>query len=194
MILINPYWETCPTSLTGASSTNGTSIGNLDLIPHKGLFDFTWSAWIMTSAEIGGAKQISALAYYPTSYTGGYQFFNQRIKMAHVQESAFPNDPVQINLSELTISDLKIVKDFFDENVINNVPNKRTFTSNFCYNGTDNLLIIWENYDGDWTNPGGGTHQQVNGPSQAAAKNQDTTFPSGTAGRLNTKPRTTLYY
>jgi hypothetical protein len=192
MILINPTWQTCPTSITGASALIGTFSNNDEQLPHYGYYGYGWGAWILTAAEVGIAKQITAIGYTPTGYTPGFQYLNQFIKMAHVVESSWPNETPAVNLSDLTVSDLKIVKSSFTENIVNNVVNKYIFDSNFCYNGTSNLLIIWENRDGQWTGGFSG-HRHTAGVNQGAYKHQDTTYPIGTGTRMNTKPQTTIY-
>ena len=192
MILIHPFWETCPTSSTGASATIGTISGNNAFIPHYGLYNYNWSAWILTAAEIGGPKQITGIGYTPVSYTSGFQYLNQVIKVGHVVESSWPTATPQINLSDITVTDLKIVKTYFTETPVSGIVNRFNFDSYFCYDGTSNLLIVWENRDTDWTG-GYGTHQHTVATNQGAYQNLDANFPTGSGIRINTKPVTKLY-
>lgn len=193
MILIHPFWQSCPTNLAGASSSIGTISTNNNRIPHYGLDDNGWSAWILTAAEVNGAKQIEGIGYVPYSYTTGYQYPLQVIKMAHVVQSSWPTTTPALDLSDLTVTDLKTVKGPFTETITNGIVNKQTFTSNFCYNGTSNLLIIWENRRNDWSG-GYGSHQHVTAIGQGAYKTQNVTYPTGNGTRLDKKPYTTLYY
>lgn len=196
MILIHPYWQSCPTNLTGATSEiPGVESGSDARIPYYGLFDFGWSAWILTAAELGGAKQISGIGIFNTSYSGlPYSWFNQTVKAAHITESQFPNASQPLNLSGLTISDLKTVRSSHNFNVTqNNVWTKHTFDSNFCYNGTSNLLLIWE-HRGNENNIENGFARHINATNQGLYVNTDGAFPTGPATRLNTKPRTLIYY
>ena len=192
MILIHPFWQSCPTNLTGASAVVGINVSNVAFIPHYGLYDYGWSAWILTPAEIGGAKQISAIGVYSISYNTGYTYPNQVIKMGHVSQSAWPSATPQIDLSDLTVTNLKTVKSSFSDTVVNNVYSKHIFDSNFCYNGTSNLLIVWENRCGAWAS-GYGTHNHMTGVNQGAYAFQDTTYPTGTGTRISTKPVTKIY-
>jgi len=194
MILIHPFWQSCPTNLTGSSSVaGGTSAANDPRIPYYGLYNYGWSAWILTPSQIGGAKQISGIGIYHSQYTTPYTYSNQVIKMGHVVQSAFPASPL-IDLSDLTLSNFKIVRGSHDFTITsNNTWFKHTFDSNFCYNGTSNLLIVWENRDGLADPVNVGTQQQVVGPTQGAYKFSDPSFPSGTAFTLNVKPNTLIY-
>jgi hypothetical protein len=197
MILIHPYWQSCPTNLTGATAQAiGATGTNNSGIPYYGFYNYGWTAWILTPAEIGSAKQISAIGIWNTGYTVPYTFSNQTVKMAHVSQNNFGGTSTNINLSNLTISDLKVVRSLHNFTIVSGQQNtwyKHTLDSNFCYNGTSNLLIIWEDRDGLADYIGVGTHQTITGPTQGAFKFSDVSFPSGTATVISTKPRTLIY-
>lgn len=198
MILIHPYWQSCPTNLTGSTAqATGASGANDPRIPYYGSFNYGWTAWILTPTQIGSvAKQISGIGIWNSGYTLPYTFSNQTIRMAHVAQSNFGGTGTAINLSNLTISDLKVVKSLHNFTIATGQQNtwyKHTFDSNFCYNGTSNLLIIWEDRDGLADYIGVGTHQTITGPTQGAYSFSDVSFPSGTASVINTKPRTLIY-
>jgi hypothetical protein len=56
-----------------------------------------------------------------------------------------------------------------------------TFDSPFVYNGTDNLLLIWENRDGDWTSGYGWAKCWFdNTHNESWRLYQDYTYPAGT--------------
>ena len=197
MILIHPYWQSCPTNLTGSTSTSGVDNGNDSRIPYYGLYDWEWSAWILTAAELGGAKQISAIGILNTQYTLPYTYFNQTIKAAHITQSQFPNSTQPLNLSGLTISDLKTVRGSHNAVISNAVYTKHTFDSNFCYNGTSNMIFIWEHRGGTATDSVGyGFARQVVSTSQGAFSGSitGTSFPTADATVINLKPRTLIYY
>jgi hypothetical protein len=198
MILIHPFWQSCPTSLTGTTAVAGsTAAANDPRSPYYGYYDYGWSAWIITAAELGGAKQISGIGIIHSSYTLPYTYANQVVKMGHVVQSQFPSATPAIDLSDLTVTDLKTVRSLHNFTLpsgSNNSWYKHTFDSNFCYNGTSNLIIVWENRSGNNDYVTVGTQQQVVGATQSAYKHQDVTYPTGNAtGVRNTKPNTLIY-
>ena len=133
--------------------------------------------------------QITGINIEVGGYSNGYTYNNQTIKMYHVVEDIFDSNGQPIDLSNLTIYDETIVKENFTWTVFGAGWKVFDFDTNFCYNGTDNLLLVWENRDGTWTSGFG--HGEYNPAiSKAAYARQDNSFPTGNAygvhnGRIN---------
>lgn len=136
----------CSTSVDGLTTTIGDPFGGTDtfLNPINGLLEYSWSATIYQASELTSSRQITGIEY---NIDQDSKFFNnQTIKLAHVVEDRFSGS-ISIDLNELTISDTKTV--FSGSFLLSQFGwNDIDFDENFCYNGTDNLLIICENRHG----------------------------------------------
>jgi hypothetical protein len=103
---------------------------------------------------------------------------------------------VQVDLSGIGgLSDLTEVKNEFDW-VLSNGYIQIDFDENFCYNGSDNLLLIWENRDGSWQS--GYRYSKCwsdNTYHESWYKYQDNSYPTGLGDRaLSYRPNFKLLY
>jgi hypothetical protein len=115
---------------------------------------------IWTQAELGSAKQITALEYQQTNSTASspYTFTDIIIRMCHTTDTAFSST----NTVTGTWPNIEIpgLSNKSDEIEVNNGPFTVTNTSgwqtlnldtNFCYNGIDNVAIMvikeFQNYE-----------------------------------------------
>jgi hypothetical protein len=183
---------TCSVAVQNDELTIGVGTTIQNLLPAYGLYDFNWGAMIYTSTEVGAAKQITGVGFNYSGFTSGYTFLNQRIYLAHVVESVFPPSP-QVNMSDLTLSNLTEVKGYFTNTISSAGYKTFTFDENFCYNGTSNLLVFWQNNDGSWQSGFGGTRSTTS-TNRAAYKFQDNTYPSGTGTRTNARPNIKILF
>ena len=129
---------------TTSAIVNGTSDSN-DM-PFEAWWDYSVSGIILTAAELGSAKQFTGLQVERTSGTAISQL-NQTIQLMHVTEdemNLYPN----MDLSDLTVSDRTTV--YTGSVYLSSSAGWKTidFDTNFCYNGTDNVAVLWENRDG----------------------------------------------
>jgi hypothetical protein len=183
--MINPYTFTCygcsPIVGTTWNSTVGTS--NNSYHPAYGLYDYSQTMMIYRQSDIGsGEKQINSISFELKNYSGGYTLNNQTIKLAHITDSQFGTS-VQCDLSGIGgLSDLTTVKSFNWS--ASNGWVTFTFDDNFCYNGVDNLMIVWENRDGTWAS-GYGWAESHSTSSQYLTwyVYQDDTYPTGSGWR-----------
>jgi hypothetical protein len=182
----------CATAVQSLDLTIGTNTLTTSFLPAYGLYDFNWGAMIYTAAEVDGAKQITGIEFDYTGFTAGYTFINQRIYLAHVVEDIFANPP-QVNMSDLTITDLTEVKGLFTNTISEDGFKRFDFDVNFCYNGTSNLLVVWQNQDGSWASGYGSTRYTV-ATNRAAYKFQDGTYPTGTGTRTSSRPNLKIIY
>lgn len=194
-MIINPYSfgnQVCvPT--TGGSSliANGTT----DVVdaPAYGLYDYSWSSFIYTAGLIGAARQITGIQIEVAGYTTPYTFNNQTIKMAHLAPATTQFDTAPaVDWSDMPVSEVTTVKTFnwtISANGIIDI----NFDQNFCYNGTSNLIIGWENRDGSWQS-GYGWAETLNSGGSGAKKYQDTTYPTGNGTRIGSRINLRLKY
>ena len=114
-------------------------------IPAYGGYNYGWSATLYNQSEIGSAITIEKIAYYVDHYGSGnsYTFYNQKCYMGHTTASTF-SDGSRPDPSTMTL--------VYDGDVTWSGTgwNSITLDTPFSYNGVDNLVIYWENWDGDY--------------------------------------------
>jgi hypothetical protein len=132
---------------TTSAIVNGTS--NSNDIPFEAYWNYSVSGIILLASELGSAKQFTGLQIERTSGTAISQL-NQTIQLMHVTESEMNLYPA-VDLSDLTVSDRTTC--YTGSVFLNSSAGYYTvnFGTNFCYNGTDNVAILWENRDGAYT-------------------------------------------
>lgn len=130
---------------TSSAIVNGTS--NSNDMPFEGFWDYSVSGIILLASELGSAKQFTGLEVQK-AYGGSISQQNQTIQLMHVTESQmnlYPN----VDLSDLTVSDRTTC--YTGSVFIGTIDGAWygvNFSNNFCYNGTDNVAVLWENRDG----------------------------------------------
>ena len=132
---------------TTSAIVNGTS--NSNDMPFEAYWDYSISGIILTAAELGSAKQFTGLQVERVSGTAISQL-NQTIQLMHVTEDEMNLYPA-MDLSDLTVSDRTTV--YTGSVYLSSSAGYKTvnFDTNFCYNGTDNVAVLWENRDGAFT-------------------------------------------
>lgn len=143
--------------ITGQILQIGTGTSLIYYAPNNYNFRYSRTAFIWTAAEMGAAKTINFVAFYNRSYGSITSLPNQTLKIGHVAQSSFGSTPL-IGLQDLTITDLTNVKsNFAYSTYANNLWWLINFDINFVYNGTSNLILIWENNANDWSSTAGGS-------------------------------------
>lgn len=129
---------------------SGTSI--LERQPLYGLYDYSQGGMIYLAEELfaeganaGGA--ITQIGFEFRSWTSGYRRENQTIKISHVLQDTMPERGYP-DYRGLNIFNTTSVKTF--DFVAANGWQLFDLTTPFIWNGIDNILISWENHDGDW--------------------------------------------
>jgi len=161
------------------SSPTGTSNGNK--YPAYGLYDYSHTMYIIRADELNNTSKIlHGLEIELAGYTGGYTYNNQTIKLAHITDNEFGSS-VQVNLSGINgLSNLTTVKSSYNLTINSSGYQVIDFDSNFEYNGTDNLLIIWENRDGSYSSGYGWSECYFdNTYYDSWYKYQDNSYPTG---------------
>ena len=167
---------------------NGTS--NQSYAPAYGLYDYSFYACIWLDTEFSGGsgneRNIQGIQYEVAGYTTPYTYSNVSVYAAHVVEDIFPSSPAVDN-SDMTLSDETLV---YSGNltISSSGFNTLNFSTPFCYNGTSNLLLRFENRDGQWNSGyGWGEYDFSPAISRVAYKYQDNSYPTGTGNRSNSR-------
>ena len=161
-------------------------------IPFNSNYKYSWSAFIYTTFEVGNkgivgndekSKIITGVDIYHMDTTS-LTLPNQNIYLGHVDQFQFNVVPL-INLSDLNVNDLTLCKSSFTSTPVNNKWNTYNFDTNFYYNGTKNLLLIWENRSDVIS--GSSSSYYTSTKNAAAYSLNNTSFPSGNAIRNNNR-------
>lgn len=156
--------------------------------------NYSKSAFIWTAAELGVAKTITGISLYHRQYSTPAGQSNQVIKMAHVAQSVFDSAPA-INFSDMTLTNLATVKPTFTYSIVNNnVWTQITFTTPFVYNGTSNLMLIWEHNDNDWDPTAGGTDGSTQTAKGMTAASSAPLVQTNNGTLLNVRPNIKFHY
>jgi len=152
-----------------------------------GLYDYSWYSAIWLNTELtGGTKQITGIEVEMQGYTTPYTYNNMTVKLGHVVESIFDTTPA-VDWSDMTVSNV-ITATTFNMTINASGFQVITFNTNFCYDGTSNLIIGVDNNDGTWESGfGSGKYNFTPAINRAAYKAQDTTFPTGNGTRNNSR-------
>ena len=149
----------------GTTLTTSTGTSNLLDYPVEGLYNYSLSISIIPQSFIGnGQKQINKIGWDTNGWSSGYTVINQRIFLAHTSLSSVGgtwNSFVTNSCSDFTEVKTSSVVIFSGSGTTT-----VTFDTNFYYNGTDNLAILWENGDGSWSS-GYGWTESVTTSNQA---------------------------
>lgn len=178
----------------------GTS--NITDTPLDGLFDFSQSGMIYLSSQLSAIanKQITAIEFQYNGWGTTYTVNNQIIKMGHSQTTTdYFNSSEPIDYSGTLIGSLVTVKNSFTFSNIGagGGPTwiKHDFDNYFTYNGTDNLLISWENRDGSWASGYGWVEGNSSSGRTVANWWLDNSYPTSTSNQTqNRQPNLIIHY
>ena len=178
----------------------GTSI--ITDTPLDGLFDFSQSGMIYLSSQLSAIanKQITAIEFQYNGWDTNYTVNNQIIKMGHSQTTTdYFNTSEPIDYSGTLIDSLVIVKNNFTFSNIGSGGGsnwiKHDFDNYFTYNGTDNLLISWENRDGSWASGYGWVEGNSSSGRTIANCWMDNSYPTSTSNQTqNKQPNLIIHY
>ncbi len=174
---------------TGSDLDVGTGGTNVQRYPVYGYYKYGITMTILRQSDIGaGEKRITDLSWkVATSWSAGYTFPSQTLKIAHIPntQNQVPNNTWRVDLSNIpSMTDLTTVKNNFTWDAGSHSSGdwaQIDFDDFFCYNGTDNILVIWENRKGAWSSGFGSVKATVESSSadfRAAKFFQDASYPS----------------
>lgn len=196
-MIINPYQVdgsafSCASPIQGVTTDYGTGTTNFSYAPFYGLYDYGETADILLQSQVGTGKQITGLGCFFSGFTTPYTFSTVEIWVGHTTNNEFPTG-VTVGYSTMTITNLtKCYSGVFSITTNGAWKTVNFNLSNFCYNGTNNLIVIFKNFDGSWT-LGYGTSRHTSSGLDAVGFRyrqvdvaQDTTYPAnGTAMARN---------
>ena len=170
----------------------GSSVIKDSNMPLNANYNYSWSAHIYTQFEVGNkavvgndekAKIITGIDVYHADVVG-QNLSNQNIYLGHINQFIFNTIP-QVNLSDLTVTDLTLCKSSFSTSFQNNKWVTYNFDTNFDYNGTKNLILIWEDRSGIIS--ASASSYCTSTKNAAAYAFNNISFPSGNGVRSNNR-------
>jgi len=181
----------------------------LSYVPYTGYYNYSLGIWLMTSFELGTSKQFTGLQL-SKAYTepSGITQLNQTIKIYHTTATELPASTINTSGtfgSSLTLNGVNAFLPVSDETTVFDSSWYQTasagwknlnFSTNFCYNGTDNVVVMWVNNDGayDSTNyPFWDTDTTLASTNKGAWQYSDTVKPTS-VNRSNQRPHLKLNY
>ena len=144
-----------PNSSAQSTAQVGNGTGSFFRVPAYGLYDYSQAGMLYLASELSAAglttgAEITELSFQFTGWTSGYTLNDQVIKMSHTTEASL-TDPGYPDYRSMGLRDTKTVKTSFDWVCpFNEDWEKFSLTSSFIWDGSSNILISWENYDGTW--------------------------------------------
>jgi PKD repeat protein len=166
----------------------GTGTNTVPYIPVYTYYDYGWSEELFLQSEIGGPIEITAISYYVNSYTGTFPHTinNCYMYLSHTTQTslttAFPDSSgfTLVYSGGFTISQVGW--------------NTITLDTSFMYNGVNNLLVYWENWDGDYDYPYPYFRATYAYPYRAVYRYQDGSFPAMSGYTYSYMPNVRLHY
>jgi hypothetical protein len=165
----------------------GGTVGT-SYVPVYGYYDYSWSRVIYLASELGEAKEITKVSYQLYNDPSGYVMPDQKIYMKHTTDATFANGSYEdvstyTECFNGTITWTGVQGDWFEI----------TLDTPFQYNGTDNLVIYWQNYDGDYAS-GYPRFYYKSTTYRSTHKYQDNSFPAINGSLSSYLPNTRLHY
>lgn len=193
---------------TDATIINGSGTV-LSYVPYSGYYRYSLGVWLMTASELGSAKQFTGLQL-SKAYTepSGITQLNNTIKMYHTTATILPStinttgSGANMTLvganAGLPVSDETEVmyNTSFFQTASSGWKNINFPTNNFCYNGTDNVVVMWINNQGsyDLSNyPFWDTDSTASSSQRGGWDYSDGSLPTSVS-RANVRPHLKLNY
>ncbi len=155
-------------------------------IPFYGYYDYGWTNYILTSEQIGDAIDINEIQFNVGNTPANYAMENQQLYMKLTTDTEVPVAyPDPVNNDFTLVFDGPVTWDGTGwQGVI--------LDTEFSYDGSSNLQIVWVNNDGSWASSYPNflkTDTQVN---TGAYKYADGTFPEIDGTNVTYYPNTRL--
>jgi hypothetical protein len=150
--------------------TLGPGTTSSSYVPSYGYYDYSWSASLYLASELNTSGEIDSLAYYVDNSIN-LLMYNQNIYLMHVSDSNFtvPTKPDTTGMTKVFSGNIQWVGPGWVSIPLDN---------SFQYNGQDNLMIYWENLDGDYDSPYQSFRCNYTNDYKTKYDYQDVSFPS----------------
>jgi hypothetical protein len=156
----------------------GSGTSSIAYVPTYGWYDYSWSGTIYLQEEIGNAMTINKIAYHVANNPVNYTMPDQYVYMAHTDQDVITDNTYQYPAG------VRDFQEIYSGTVVwNNGWIEIILDNAFDYNGVDNLMIWWDNFDGDYAS-GQPTFYYTNQANRAIYKYADGTFPATLTGTI----------
>ncbi|MCF7912704.1 MAG: T9SS type A sorting domain-containing protein [Candidatus Cloacimonetes bacterium] len=156
----------------------GTGTSLTSYVPVYGFYDYSWSGTVYLQEELGEAMTINKIAYFVGNTCTDYIMPEQYIYMTHTAEDIITDNTYQ---NPAGVRDFQEV--FSGTITFNSGWLEIILDNTFDYNGVDNLMIWWDNFDGDYAS-GYPRFNYTPQTSRAIYKYSDNTFPAALTGTI----------
>ena len=179
-----------------------TGTKNIEDTPLDGLYDYSQCGMIYLSSQLSAIanKQITAIEFQYNGWGTNYTVIKQTIKMGHSHTTTdYFNSSEPINYVGTLIGSLDTVKNSFTFSDIGTGGGstwiKHDFDNYFTYNGTDNLLISWENRDGTGASGHGWVEGNISSGRTVANWWMDNSYPTSASNQTkDIQPNLIIHY
>ena len=166
---------------------DGTSTSNNT--PFTNLWDYSWSRTIYLQSEIGMSMDISSISYYCGSSPTNFTIDSLYCYIKHTRDTEFTDpsyiaDPIAEGFTRCHFGSMTFNGSGWYEFVLD---------TPFEYNGTDNLMIMWDSRDGSF-GYSGPAFSYTNIANRVVYRHQDTTYPADNGAISYYMPNTRLHY
>ena len=173
-------------TLAGRTLQVGSGTRNISKAPFNGIYDYSQMGFIALASEIeevantrsGVEGVILSLAFEYGGWARDYSVGLQTLTLSHVAEKTFEGPSHSTDYRGLSLRDTTTVKANFDFEIKNNGWIETRFQEPFVWNGTDNILISWENRDGTYANGYGWLEGESGYPGRLAQGSSDDVYPT----------------
>ncbi|GAB1468541.1 hypothetical protein MASR2M64_12730 [Candidatus Cloacimonadota bacterium] len=163
--------------------TIGTGTSTQNYVPFYGLYDFSWSKTIYTAAEINTAGLTAAgnlvgIGYEVGNTPANYTMMDQRVYIRTTTQSVYET-------ADNLLPDNTQFTQVYMGNITYNGGGWHyvMFSAPFAWDGTSNIEIVWENWDGDYVSGYPNFRYTTTTPDyRSVYKYADTTFPAALTG------------
>lgn len=177
--------------------TIGTGTSTQNFVPFCGYYDFSWSKVIFTKAEINAAGlsnsgEIHAISFYVGNSPSNYTMTDQRLFIRHTTLAVYGAATDETGTAYPNNAGFSQV---FQGDIVYNGGGWKTiiFSSAFNWNNADNIEILYENWDGDYTTGYPSFSYTSTEPNYCAVyKNADNAFPAIDGTRYYNRPNIRL--
>ncbi len=148
------------------------STASTTTVPFSGLWDYGWSTAVIPGELIGDAIEINSISFDVFNSPANYEMLTQKVYMRHTQV-----DTASVQYPDPENNGYTLV---YDANVTWNGQGWQgiDFATNFNYDGSSNLEIVWENWDGDYVSGYPTFRKTAVDYNVAAYKRADNDFPA----------------
>jgi hypothetical protein len=188
MLATTAVWMAAQLPVAAQHVEIGTGTSTTSYVPFYGFYDYSWSQAIYLQSEIGSAVQIDGISYYVDNTPSSYKMLNQSVYLKHTTLTSFPDETYD-NPSSAGFTQVYNGSNTWNGSGWHEI----TFDTPFAYNGTDNLIVCWENHDGTYAS-GYPKFRYTSQSNRVKYKYADGSFPAVSGYLHNYCPNIRLHF